>query len=94
MSRQEFEKRFPGDEACARQLAELRWTSLRARRLADTPSAEGHPVSELTVNRMLHSLTRLQLAVQPRDGGRSPASGPRRAVPAHVARLRDILGAS
>ncbi|MDE0695205.1 MAG: hypothetical protein OXH76_05140 [Boseongicola sp.] len=56
MSRQEFEKRFPGDEACARHLAELRWTSLRARRLADALSAEGYPVSELTVNRMLHSL--------------------------------------
>ncbi len=34
----------------------LRWTSLSARRLADALSAEGHPVSERTVNRLLHSL--------------------------------------
>ena len=34
----------------------LRWTSLSARHLADALSAEGHPVSERTVNRLLHSL--------------------------------------
>ncbi len=34
----------------------LRWTSLSARRLADALSAEGHPVSERTINRLLHSL--------------------------------------
>ena len=34
----------------------LRWTSLSARRLADALAAEGHPVSERTVNRLLHGL--------------------------------------
>ena len=34
----------------------LRWTSLSARHLADALSAEGHPVSERSVNRLLHSL--------------------------------------
>ena len=34
----------------------LRWTSLSARRLAEALSAAGHPVSERTVNRLLHSL--------------------------------------
>ena len=34
----------------------LRWTSLSARRLANALAAEGHPVSERTVNRLLHAL--------------------------------------
>ena len=34
----------------------LRWTSLSARRLADALDADGHPVSERTVGRLLHAL--------------------------------------
>ena len=51
----------------------LRWTSLSARRLADALSAEGHPVSERTVNRLLHSLGySLQSSRKTVEGRRHP----------------------
>ena len=51
----------------------LRWTPLSARRLAGALTAEGHPVSERTVNRLLHSLGySLQSSRKTMEGGQHP----------------------
>ena len=60
----------------------LRWTCRSAERLAQELTAEGHAVSERTVNRMLHGLGySLQANRKTLEG--KPACGPGRAVRLH-----------
>ena len=63
-------------------MSPLRWTCKSAANLAAELRAQGHTVSERSVNRLLHD-SGLQPPVQPQDdrGRRSP--GPGRPVPAH-----------
>ena len=60
----------------------LRWTCSSAARLAEQLGAEGHRVSERTVNRLLHELG-YSLQANPQDARRPSASGPGCAIPAH-----------
>ena len=51
----------------------LRWTSKSTRTLADTLTAQGHPVSHSTVGDLLHTLGySLQAAVKTREGNQHP----------------------
>ncbi len=51
----------------------LRWTSKSTRTLAETLTAQGHPVSSWTVGKLLHQLGySLQAAVKTREGNQHP----------------------
>jgi Rhodopirellula transposase DDE domain len=54
-------------------VSSLRWTSTSCRHLADELSRQGHPVSERTVNRLLHDLDySLQANYKTKEGGDHP----------------------
>jgi transposase len=54
-------------------VSSLRWTSKSCRHLADELSRQGHPVSERTVNRLLHDLDySLQANYKTKEGGDHP----------------------